>query len=84
MSEQGMDAINSSNESDHDPITTEMLEDISDGSQTHRNVNKKESRYKIRDQFRQEQSEWKGVLKATQSMGKGLNKVLSKAVKEIS
>ena len=35
MSEQDMDAINSGDESDHDRIYTEMLEDIRDGSQTH-------------------------------------------------
>ena len=35
-----MDAINSGDELDHDLISTEMLEDICDGSQTHPNVNK--------------------------------------------
>ena len=51
-----MDAINSGDESDHDLISTEMLEDIRDGSQTHPNVNKRESRLKIHDRFRQRQS----------------------------
>ena len=37
-----MDAMNSSDESDHDLISTEMLEDIRDGSQTHPNVNRRE------------------------------------------
>ena len=32
MSKQDMDAINSGDESDHDLISTEMLEDICDGS----------------------------------------------------
>ena len=32
----------------------------------------------------QRQLEWKGALKATQSMGKGLHKVFSTVVKEIS
>ena len=76
-----MDAINYGDESDHDLITTEMLEDIRDGSQTHPNVNKREARYKIRDRVRQRKSEWKGVLKAMQSMGKGLHKVFSTVVK---
>ena len=71
-------------ESDHDLISTEMLEDICDGSQTHPNVNRREARYKIRYRIRQRQSEWKGVLKATQSIGKGLHKVFSTVVKEIS
>ena len=65
MSEQDMDNIDSSDESDHDLISTEMLHNICDGSQTHPNVNKREARYKIRDRIRQRQSEWKGALKAT-------------------
>ena len=48
-----MNAINSGDESDHDLISTEMLEDIHDGSQTHPNVNIREARYKIRDSIRQ-------------------------------
>ena len=71
MSEQDMDAINSGDESDHDLISTEMLEDIRDRSQTHPNVNRREARYKIRYRIRQRQLEWKGALKATQNMGKG-------------
>ena len=50
-----MDAINSGDESDHDLISTEMLEDICDGSQTHPNVNRREAHYKIRDHIRQRQ-----------------------------
>ena len=65
MSEQDMDAINSGDDSDHDLISTEMLEDICDGSQTHLNVNIREARYKIRDRIRQRQLEWKGSLKDT-------------------
>ena len=65
MSEQDMDAINSGDESDHYLISTEMLEDICDGSQTHPNINRREAHYKIRDLVRQRQPEWKGALKAT-------------------
>ena len=65
MSEQDMDAINYGDESDHDLISTEMLEDIRDGSQTHTNVNRREACYKIRDHIRRRQSEWKGELKST-------------------
>ena len=61
-----------------------MLEDICDGSQTHPNVNRREARYKIRDCIRQRQAECKGALKYTRSMGKGLHKVFSTVVKEIS
>ena len=83
MSEQDMENINSGDESDHDLISTEMLEDICDRSQTHPNVNKREAHYKIRDRIRQRQLEWKGALKATQSMGKGLHKVFLTVVKYI-
>ena len=81
MSEQDMDAMNYGDESYHDLISTEMLEDIRDGSQTHPNVNRRETRYKIRDRIRQRQLEWKGALNATQNMYKGLHKVLSTVVK---
>ena len=83
MSKQDMDAINDGDESYHDLISTEILEDIRDGSQTHPNVNIRRARYKIRDSIRQIQSEWKGALKSTRSMGKGLHRVFSMVVKEI-
>ena len=59
MSEQDMENINSGDELDHDLISTQMLQDIRDGSQTHPNINKREARYKIRDRIRQRKSEWK-------------------------
>ena len=65
MSDQDMENINSGDDSDHDLISTEMLEDIRDGSQTHPNVNKREARYKIRDRIKQRQLECKVALKAT-------------------
>ena len=71
-----MDAINSGDESNHDIISTEILEDICDGSQTHPNVNRREARYKILDRIRQRQLEWKGALKATRSMGKNYTRYL--------
>ena len=83
MSEQDTEFINSGDESDHDLISTEMLEDIRDVSQTHPKVNRRETRYKICDRIRQIQLEWKGALKATRSIGKGLHKVFSTVVKEI-
>ena len=61
-----------------------MLENISDGSQSHPNVNRREARYKIRGCIKQRQSEFKGELKATQKMGKGLHKVFKTIVKDIS
>ena len=61
-----------------------MLEEIFDGSQSHPNVNKMEAHYKIRDRIRQIQSEWRGELKTTQNMGKGLHKLFKIIVKDIS
>ena len=50
-----MDAMDSGDESDHDIISTEMLEDIRDGIQSHPNFNRRESHYKIRDSIKQRQ-----------------------------
>ena len=47
-----MDAIHSGDESDHDLISTEMLEEFCDRSQTHLSVNRRKSCYKIRDRIR--------------------------------
>ena len=49
--------MDSGNESYHDLISTEMLENIHDGSQSHPNINQREAHYKIRDPIRQIQSE---------------------------
>ena len=80
MSKQDMENLDSNEKSDHDLIPTEMLEDICDGSQTHRNANKRETRCKIRYLIEQKQSEWKGALKPTRSMGKGSQKVFKTVV----
>ena len=55
MIKQDTENLNYGNESDHDFIFTEMLEDIRDISQTHLNVNRMETRYKISDFIRQRQ-----------------------------
>ena len=81
MSKQNKKNLNSGDESDHDLISTEMLQDIRDGSHTRPNFNKTEARYKIRYCIRQRQSEWKGTLKATRSTEKILHKVFSTVVK---
>ena len=49
--------MDSGDDSDDEPMFTEMLEDIRDGSQYHLNVNRRESRYKISDRIKQRQSE---------------------------
>ena len=41
--------MDSGDESDDDPISTKMLEDIRDRSQSHPNINQIEARYNIRD-----------------------------------
>ena len=51
-----MHAMDSGDDSDHDLISTDMLDDICDGSQYHPNVNRREARYKISDSIRQRQS----------------------------
>ena len=78
-----MDAVEYGNESYGYTMSTEMLEDICDGSQSHPNVNRRGARYEIRDCIKQRQSERKGSLKATRKMGKGLHKVFKTVVKEI-
>ena len=55
LSEEEMYVMDSGDESYNDYISTEMLEDICDGGQSHPNVNKREARYKIRDRIRQRQ-----------------------------
>ena len=55
MSKKEMDAIYYGNESNNDLISTEMLEDIRDRSQSHTNGNQREVRYKIGDRIRQRQ-----------------------------
>ena len=47
-----MENIDSDEQSDHDLISTEMLEDIRGGSKTRPNIIKREARYKIRDRVR--------------------------------
>ena len=44
LSEEEIDAMDSGDDSDHDLISTDMLEDISDGSRSHPNVNQIEAR----------------------------------------
>ena len=83
MSEQDMENLDEKEKFDDDHISTETLHDIRYGNQTHPNIDKREARLKIRDPIKQRQSKWKGALKATRNMGKGLHKVFSTIVKEI-
>ena len=40
-------------ESDNEPVSMDMLEDIRDGSQSHPNIHRREERYKIHDRINQ-------------------------------
>ena len=75
MSKQDMENIDEKEKFDDNHISTETLHDICDGNQIHPNADKREARRKIRDRIKQRQSEWKGALKATRNMVKGLHKV---------
>ena len=56
MSKQYMDAMDSSHESDHDLIPSDILEKNIDRIQTHRNVNIREACYKFCDHISQRKS----------------------------
>ena len=43
-------------------MSTDTLEDIRDGSESHLSVNRRDKCYKIRDRIKIKQTEWKGVL----------------------
>ena len=83
ISEDKIDAMDSGDESDDEHMSTEMLEDIRDVSQSHPSVNRREACYKIRDHIKQSQVEWKGAVLSTRNMGKGLHKVFKAVVNEI-
>ena len=44
--------MSSDDNSDAEPMSTDMLEDIPDGSQSHLSINSREARYKIRDHIK--------------------------------
>ena len=56
ISEEDMDAIDSYDESDDEPMFTEMLEDIRDGSKSNPIVNRREAQYKIRGRIKLSQT----------------------------
>ena len=65
-------------------MSKKVLEYIRDGIKSRPNVNSRETHYKIFNRINQRQSEWKGFLKATRNMCKGLHKVFKTVVKYIS
>ena len=84
ISEKYMEDLDKTEKSDDDLISTETLHDIRDGNQTHPKINKIEARMAIRDCIKQNKSEWKEALRATNKMGIGLHRVFSTIVSEIS
>ena len=64
LSKEEMGAMDYEDESDDDPMSTEMLEDILDGSQSRPNMNRRKASYKILDRIKQKKLERKGALKA--------------------
>ena len=71
MSERDMENLGETEKFDEGLISTQLLQDIFDGNQTHPEINKREARMAIRDHIKQNKSEWKGALRATHKMGKG-------------
>ena len=65
ISEEEIDALDSGNESDAEPMSTDMLEIFCVGSQAHPIINKREALYKIRYCIKQGQAERKGELLST-------------------
>ena len=51
-----MDAIDSGDDSYAEPMSTEMVEDIRDGSMSHTSINRREVCYKICDCIKQWQT----------------------------
>ena len=49
--------MSSGDESDSEAMSTDILEDICDGSQSHLSINMREAPYKICDCFKQRQAE---------------------------
>ena len=83
ISEEEIDAVSSDDESDAEPMSTDMLEDISDSSQYHLRINRRKSHYNIRYCIKLCPSERKGAMLSTKNMGKVLHKVFKAIVNDI-
>ena len=84
MSEKDMENIDKTEKFNDGLISTETLHDICDGNQTHPKINKREARMAICDRIKQNNSQWKGALRATHKMVKDLHRVFSTIVLDIS
>ena len=83
FSKEEMDALDSGNEYDDEPINTYMLKDNCDGSQSRPSIHRIEARYNICDYIKGSQAECKLLLLSTQNVGKDLHKVFKSVVKDI-
>ena len=79
-----MNEISPGDDSDTEPISTNMIKDICDDIQSHPSINRREAYSRISDCIRRGQEERTGELKARQNMGKGLHKVFKSVFNEIS
>ena len=70
-----MENIDETEKFDDDLISSETLHDIRDGNQTHPKIDKREARIVIHDRIKQKKLQWKGALRATHKIGKGLHRV---------
>ena len=80
ISAEEIDSMSSGDESDSEPSSTDMLEDICDNNQYCLSINSREARYKIRGHIKQGQAGWKRALLSTRNMGKGLHTVFKAVV----
>ena len=78
-----MENLDETEKFDDNLISTKTLHDIRDGNQTHPKIDKREARLAIHDRIKQKKLQWKGELRATHKMGKGLHRVFSTIVSEI-
>ena len=79
-----MENLDETEKFDDNLISTETLHDIRDRNQTHPSIDKRGARLEIRDRIKQKKFQWKGALRATHKIGKGLHRVFSTIVSEIS
>ena len=84
LSLEEMNVLDSGDDSDDVPMSTEMLEDICDVSQSHPDVKSRDARYKIHYNNKYRKLECKRELKATLNMSKGSQKVFKTFAKYIS
>ena len=75
--------MDSGNESEDEPMSMEIIEDVCDGSKSHPSVNRREAHYKMRDHIKRIQMEWKGSLLFMQNMGKGLHRFFKAVANDI-